>query len=36
MPSVWMFLLLIVLQSYYQYPELWHGMWHWFMTKIGR
>lgn len=36
MPSLLMFTLLIVLQSYYQYPDLWRGAWKWFRAKIGR
>ena len=36
MPSLWMFALLIVLQSYYQYPNMWHGWWMWLKAKLGR
>jgi hypothetical protein len=36
MPSVLMFALLIILQSYYQYPDMWRGWWQYLKMKIGR
>ena len=36
MPSIWIYMLMILMQSYYQYSILWKNIWTWLRLKVGR